>query len=227
MNLRSFYLVAGIVLVVEIGVGLWGLGQVPPDALVPIHWGISGEADGFATPLVAFSLVPVLTLAMVGLFALIPRIEPRRENLERSAGAFRTVAIAVIVMLGVIQVVVVAAGVGAAGLPVGLVVGASVGALFAVIGNVMGTVRSNYLFGVRTPWTLASDLAWARTNRAVGRLFVGLGIALVLVSISGSMELVFGLILGGVVAILVVSFGYSYLVWKADPDRRDREHAAP
>jgi uncharacterized membrane protein len=226
MNLRSFYIVAAIVLTLEVAVGLWGLSQVSSRRLVPIHWGISGEADGFAPPLVAFFLVPALTLGMVGLFALIPRIEPRRENLERSAGAFRTVAIAVVAMLGAIQVVVVTAGVGAAGLPVGLVVGASVGGLFAVIGNVMGTVRSNYLFGVRTPWTLASDLAWARTNRAVGRLFVGLGIALVLVSLTGSMWLVFAIVLGGVVGILAVSFGYSYRVWKTDPDRRDAGQAA-
>ena len=54
-------------------------------------------------------------------------------------------------------------------------VGLTIGRLFIVLGNVLGKVRSNFMFGVRTPWTLASDPRWNKTHRLVGRLFVLLG----------------------------------------------------
>ncbi|HEX4936014.1 MAG TPA: SdpI family protein, partial [Gemmatimonadaceae bacterium] len=169
MNLRRFYAIGGLVLVLEIALTAWGIAQVGPDAIVPIHWGVDGEPDGFASAWIAFLIGPVVTALIIGLMAVIPRIEPRRENLRRSADAYRTVAIAVVVFMAVIHAVTVLSGVGIE-VPVGALVGGGVGVLFAIIGNVLSTVRSNFLFGIRTPWTLASDRSWDRTHRLVGRL---------------------------------------------------------
>ena len=94
-------------------------------------------------------------------------------------------AIAVVLLLAVVHGSVVAAGSGV-DVPIALVVGVGVGLLFAIIGNVLTTVRSNFMFGVRTPWTLSSDLAWDRTHRLVGRLFVVTGLVMVVLSLTGS-----------------------------------------
>ena len=51
--------------------------------------------------------------------------------------------------------------------------------LFIVIGNYLPKVRPNYLVGIRTPWTLTSDLSWDRTHRIGGRLFVLEGFAFI------------------------------------------------
>ena len=100
------------------------------------------------------------------------------------------------------------------------IVGFGIGLLFIVMGNVLTTVRSNFLFGVRTPWTLSSDLAWDRTQRLVGRLFVLAGLTLVVLTLSGNVELVVAAMVAWLVVILVTSLGYSYHVWKHDPDKR-------
>ena len=219
MNLRSFYLVSAIVLVCQIALSGYGLWVVGPDEQVPVHWGIVGEADGWATASVGFAILPLITAGIVALFAVVPRIEPRRRNLEQSAPAYRTTAIAVVVFLGVAQAVVVLASLGE-GLPMVGIVGLGIGLLFIVMGNVLTTVRSNFLFGVRTPWTLSSDLAWDRTHRVVGRLFVVAGLTLVALTLTGNVEFIVGLMVAWLVVILVASFGYSYRVWKADPDKR-------
>ena len=88
-----------------------------------------------------------------------------------------------------------------------------------IIGNVLGKVRSNFVFGVRTPWTLSSDLAWNKTHRLVGRLFVLLGLAMIVVGLVGGTTAFFVLLLGGIGVVLFVAFAYSYRVWKSDPDR--------
>lgn len=219
MNLGSFYRIAGAAVVAMLAVAAWGLWRVGPGATVPIHWDAAGNVDGDGPAWLAFLLVPVIGIGLAGLFAAIPRVEPRRANLERSGSAYRTVAIALMVLMVGLQVMLVLAGVGI-DVPVALAVGGGVGLLFMVLGNVMTTVRSNFMFGVRTPWTLSSELAWDRTHRLVGRLFVAGGVAMVLASLIGSTQLLVALILGFVVVVLVVAFAYSYRVWRDDPDRR-------
>jgi uncharacterized membrane protein len=47
-----------------------------------------------------------------------------------------------------------------------------------VIGNYLGKVQPNWFLGVRTPWTLASELVWRKTNRTAGWLFVLAGLVI-------------------------------------------------
>ena len=155
MNLRNFYVLSAAALAVMVATAAWGLAQVGLDATVPTHWNVQGEIDGTGPAWFAFLMIPVITAGILALMSLIPRIEPRRENLRRSAPAYRTTSIAVVLLMTVVQVVVVAAGVGL-DVPVGFILGCGIGVLFVVLGNVMGTVRSNFMFGVRTPWTLSS-----------------------------------------------------------------------
>lgn len=219
MSLRTVYVTAGILLGLMAALSAWGLAQVGADAVVPIHWGVTGEADGYAPSLWAFLMIPVLSLGLAVLLAVIPRIEPRRANLERSAPAYRTVVIALLVFMGALHLVVVLSGTGHR-VPVGGLVGGGAGVMFVIIGNVLTTVRSNFMFGVRTPWTLSSDRSWDLTHRLVGRLFVVGGLALAILSVTGEMTLLLMAMVAFIVVAMVIAFGYSYRVWKADPDRR-------
>jgi len=219
MNLRNVYVIGGIVIAFELVVAAWGLAQVGVSASVPIHWDLSGTPDAYAPAIVAFLLGPAITAGLLAILALVPRIEPRRENLRRSASAYRTVVIATTVLLGALQVMTVMAGVGM-DVPMAGIIGVGVGILIAIIGNVMATVRSTFMFGVRTPWTLTSERSWDRTNRLVGRLFVVTGLLMVVVSFTNQAILVLGLMTVMLIGSVIVGFVYSYKVWKDDPDKR-------
>ncbi len=223
MDLRAFYWVSVVVLVAQVVIGVAGLLLVPAGTDVPIHWGADGQPNGFASPLVAFFLMPLITLGIVGLFAAIPRIEPRRAHLEASAGPFQALAIGVVLFFGLMQLIVVAAGVGRLQLNINVVVGVGVGALFLVIGRAMRNVKSNFMFGVRTPWTLTSELSWRKTHELVSVLFAALGVALIVVSIVAT-DLLVWVVVAGVVVLLVATFAYSYVVWRDDPDKHTAFH---
>ena len=94
---------------------------------------------------------------------------------------------------------------------------AAAGVMFIVTGNFMGKIRSNYIFGMRTPWTLSSELSWNKTHRLTGKLLMAFGlIVLVLVAtVSATNALIYtgcGLFL-----IVILSSVYSYFVWRNDP----------
>ncbi len=95
------------------------------------------------------------------------------------------------------------------------------GLLFIVMGNYLPKVRPNYMVGIRTPWTLTSDLAWDRTHRVGGRLVMLEGIAFILVGLVHPPRPAFiATLIGAIVLLLVFVFAYSYRVWKTDPAKR-------
>jgi uncharacterized membrane protein len=219
MNLRRFYWLGTITVVVQLVIAVWGLAQVGLSATVPMHWNAAGEPNGYGPAWLSFLLMPAISAGLVALFALIPRIEPRRANLLKSSSAYVTVATAVLVLMLGVQVAIVAAGAGY-NVPIAPIIGGGVGLLFVVLGNVMTTVRNNFMFGIRTPWTLTSDLAWDKTHRLIGRLWVVGGIGMFLSSLLGRTDVLVAVILVFAIGSMVLAFVYSYRVWRTDPNRR-------
>ena len=220
MNRRPMIIYSGVVVGAMTLLSVWAWTQLPADAQVPIHWGIDGRVDGYAPKDVGLFLLPLVTAGVAALLAVIPRFEPRRANLERSGKAYGAIWIAVVTLLGAIHVLAIAVALGAE-LEVSRLILIGAGLLFVVIGNYLPTVRPNYLVGIRTPWTLASDLSWVRTHRVGGRLFVVEGLVLIVLGLAGAgAEVLAVAIIGAVVVELVVVFVYSYRVWKVDPEKR-------
>ncbi len=198
----------------------WAWTQLPADAQVPIHWGVDGTPDGYASKTVGLFLLPAVTAGVALLLAVIPRFEPRRANLERSGQAYAVVRVGAVAILGIVHVVAIAATLGS-DIDMTRVVMITTGALFIGIGNYMPKMRPNFTMGIRTPWTLSSDRSWDRTHRLGGRLFVLEGAVFVVLGLLGvASEFLIGAIIAGIVVVIVVAFAYSYLVWKDDPAKR-------
>lgn len=220
MKLGPVLVAAVLILAGMLAASGWAWAQLPPGAQVPIHWGIDGRADDFAPKEIGLLGLPVVALLLAGVLLAVPRLEPRRENLARSAAAYRAVATAALALIAVVHVGAVLAAVGYS-VDVATLAAAGVGALLVILGNYMGKVRSNFVFGIRTPWTLSSERSWARTHRLAGRFMVGLGLAVLLIALLGVRGgLLFALASGGIVGLLATSVVHSYVVWRDDPERR-------
>ncbi|MDP4157052.1 MAG: SdpI family protein, partial [Bacillota bacterium] len=81
-------------------------------------------------------------------------------------------------------------------------------------GNFMTQLRHNYFFGIRTPWTLASEYVWKKTHRFGGYVFVVIGLVPLSSIFIGpiGMYLFLGALAIGIVMILM----YSYFVFKRE-----------
>jgi uncharacterized membrane protein len=197
------------------GLSCWAWRQLPAGARVPMHWNASGVVDGFGGPGSLF-IMPGVALGISLLLALLPRIEPRRGHLLRSSKAYKAVWFAIVIFFGGLHMVIVYAALGHA-VPMDRFAMGGVGAIYMVIGNFLGKVRSNFAFGVRTPWSLSSELSWNKTNRFAGRLFFWFGVAMLVAVVARvpGPALVVALVFFSAIVLVTVLL-YSYYVWRQD-----------
>ena len=90
-----------------------------------------------------------------------------------------------------------------------------IGILLLVIGNYMPQIRSNYTFGIKTPWALESPYVWKKTHAAGGVLFCIYGILMILSGIFPSpwmTNLTLAVILLGVAGMYL----YSWLLFRKE-----------
>jgi uncharacterized membrane protein len=199
----------GILVLMGIALAVWAYPQLPER--LPTHWDAAGHVNGYSSRVVAASLEPLIMAFTLGLMIVLPFVSPKGFGLERSANPFYVSTLAIVAILLVIEIAVTRAALSDTFAPNAVVI-ASVGALFAILGNVMGKVRKNFFFGVRTPWTLASDEVWLRTNRLGGQLLV-LG-GLVLIGTSFFKAVATPATIGVVAVIVLVPVVYSYVLYK-------------
>ena len=220
MKLRPFYIAAAVVLAAMSAVSIWAWPQIPDDALVPIHWGPSGEPDGFASKSFGLFGLPAITAGLALLLAFLPQVEPRRQNLERSSGAYVAVGVATLVLMAAVHVVAVFSAWEMA-VNVAAVASVVLSVLLCVIGLAMRRVHSTWLFGVRTPWTLTSERSWERTHRAASAVFLAVGVGSLITALAAGPAPALWVQLGGMGAGVAGLVAYSYLVWRDDPDRTE------
>lgn len=219
LDLRPGLIGSAAILAVMIVLSAWTWAKIPAGQKVPVHWNIEGKVDQYGGKAEALLFMPALVAGCIAFLAALPWLEPRRLNITRSRKAYQAIWLAIVVMLGVCHCLMV---MGALGITFNMnrIMPALIGAMLIVIGNYFGKLRSNFFAGIRTPWTLSSELSWNKTHRMGGWFMVVLGAALMITAIVGSGPVAVGVVLGGAAAFIVFTMVYSYIVWKGDPNKQ-------
>jgi uncharacterized membrane protein len=181
---------------------------------MPSHWNLQGEVDGWMEKPWGAVLQPVVATGVLALLWILPRIDPRRANVEHSATDRRLLVNLIILFMAVVQVATYAPALGWP-LEVDRVILAGVGLLFTGIGNYLPRIRSNWFMGIRTPWTLSSEGVWRATHRVGGRVFVGAGMLMVLAALLPAAVRPWALGLA-IAATVVIPIAYSYVAWRRE-----------
>ena len=181
---------------------------------VPSHWNLRGEVDGWMDRPMGALIGAAAATGVLALLWLIPRIDPRRANVEHFAADRRLIINLILLFFAVVQVATLGQ---ALGWPVEVdrVITASIGLLFVGLGNYLPRIRSNWFMGIRTPWTMDNERVWRATHRVGGRAFVAAGLVMALAVLlpAGAR----GWVIGAAVAVaVVVPLVYSYVAYRRD-----------
>jgi uncharacterized membrane protein len=212
----------GIVATAVVGAGMlaasaWAWDRIPDS--VPVHFGIDGAADRYGTKWEALLIMPGV-VALIGLImAVVPHIDPRRNNLAQSSGFYYAVWYGELAVMSAAHAGLIAAAMGLVA-NVGQLLFMVVGALFILMGNYMGKSRPNWFAGFRTPWTLSSDYSWQKTHRIGGWMFMLTGAATIAAGLLFNTVAAALVMIGGALLTAVLGTWASYIYWKNDPEKR-------
>ncbi len=146
--------------------------------LIPIHWNVNGEVDSYGHRSMIF-LAPVLSLLVTSGLYYLPGIVPKGDNIRRSGRSYPVKMVTVNLLMVVLLVVMATTALGLP-TPVSAILLVSVGILMLFVGNYLPKIKPNYSFGVRLPWTLASEPVWIKTHRFGGWVFFVIGLLFII-----------------------------------------------
>lgn len=166
--------------------------QLP--ATVPMHWNIRGEADGFGprgtvwiTPGIQFfigTLFQGLTLALA--------------KDEKQRFSFALMGLGLAAFFFTLQCLILAAGMNYR-VDMTRWMGLGLSLMFMLFGYAMKDLPRNGLAGIRLPWTMKSDEAWAISHRRAARFVtIGSGVGAAISLLNG--------FAGSIICILVLLY---------------------
>jgi len=186
--------------------GLAFVDQLP--ARVAIHFGAGGRPNSYASKPIALGFVPVVQLVVLGLFSLLPRIDPLGENIQAFRRAYDAFVLLLIGFLGYIHGLVVLWNVGFEVAMTQALVPANA-VLYYAVGAVIQRAEQNWFVGIRTPWTLSSEEVWDDTHALGGRLMK----AAAVVTLGGLLFPDFAVVFLAVPVTVVAVFATVYSYW--------------
>jgi uncharacterized membrane protein len=196
-----------VLLVLTVGTAVAGFVLIPAGTSLPVHWGMSGEADSFASREVALAMPIAIILAIWAVFFAIERFAPKVQ-VERSRAMSRAALTMLTAIFLCIAVVTVLIGIGiAVNMVRALAIG--VGLLLVAVGNAMPKSQPNGFAGIRIRTTLADPANWQQTHRLTGLLTIIGGAVLVLVALLVPVPVLIWAILACVIVPLAAGVFYS------------------
>lgn len=182
---------------------------------IPIHWNLKGEVDNYVSKPFGAFLSPLLMVAIWLGMKFLPNIDPRRHNYKKFESSYE-IAIGVLVTFAfVLQMAIILSSLGY-DISMDRIIMVMAGVMFVVIGNYLPKAKSNFFYGIKTPWTLSCEISWKKTHRLGGRLFVVSGLAIILSSLLFNETVRVVVMILTLLAVAIVPIWASYFYAKED-----------
>ena len=141
---------------------------------IPTNWGINGSVEygPKATIWMLAGMAPLFGI----LFSVLPSIDPKHRNYGKFMGVYQDFLLFLQIFLLVMTGIVLTESVYPGTVQVPTVTCAMCSILFMAAGNMMPKFRQNFFCGFKTPWALADEWVWTKTQRLGGRMMFGAGI---------------------------------------------------
>lgn len=134
------------------------------------HWGINGQVNGYIDRFWGVMLLPVISSVLFLLFLFLPKMDPKRENIEKFRQYFDVFIILIFLFLSYIYALTLLWNLGYA-FQMNILIIPPFAVLFYYVGVLMRHAEMNWTIGIRTPWTLESPTVWKKTHQLGGLLF--------------------------------------------------------
>jgi uncharacterized membrane protein len=169
---KSELIIVGIILL-SFAVGIYYYPQMPEK--VASHWNAHGQVNGYMSKFWGLFLMPIISVGLLLLFILIPRIDPLKSNIQQFRKYYDGFVVLIIVFLFYLYLLTIFWN---SGYTFNMItfLAPAFAILFYYAGILIENAKRNWFIGIRTPWTLSSDKVWDKTHKIGGKLFKIAGI---------------------------------------------------
>lgn len=212
MKLQKLDYLNYLIILLTIGFSIYFYPLLPEKVVT--HWNFAGVADGWSSKNFQTLFLPLLMIGIYLLFQYLPKLDPKKLNYADFASAYKVFQLVFLIFFFILFLVTSLSNLGFA-IPISQVVSSLIGLMFIVFGILMPRLKTNWFLGIRTPWTLSSDIVWAKTHNFAKYIFVLAGVIFCLISyITEALILPVTIVL---VILILTPIIYSYLVFRKLP----------
>ena len=180
--MRKATLAALAIIIIFFAIGIYLYPQMPEQ--MPAHWNAAGQVDGFMPKFWGLFLMPLISVGLLLLFLVIPRIDPLKGNIAKFRNYFDGFVILIMVFLFYIYFLTLIWSLNITFNMMYMIMPA-IAILLFYMGILMRKVKRNWFIGIRTPWTLSSTKVWDRTNTKGSKLFMVFGVITLMAMFTG------------------------------------------
>jgi uncharacterized membrane protein len=207
-EMQKIAIASWMIVLIQFLIGISFYPQMPEQ--MATHWNISGVVDGYSAKFLGLFLVPLISIGLFLLFFVIPRIDPLK-NIERFGKYYWRFVIILLAFLLYLYALTISWNLGLR-FSMFQVLAPAFGVLFYYLGVVTMNAKMNWFVGIRTPWTLSSEIVWDKTHILGGKLFKICGLLAVFGIVSEWFALFF--ILAPVILVSIYLTVYSYFEYQ-------------
>jgi len=215
--MKKSYIILALVILLSFVVGALLYPAMPP--YMASHWGLKGEVNGYAPKFWGLFLMPLLSIAMMLLFMLVPKLDPLGKNIDEFRQHYDTFVALIISFLFYIHIISIFWNLGA-DFDMNQLLSPAIAILFFYCGILLYHAKRNWTVGIRTSWTLSSDYVWNRTHQLGGMLFTLLGVICLLGVILPPYATIF--IMAPIISATIILVLYSYLLYRQEQDAKSQ-----
>lgn len=140
-----------------------------PESMVS-HWDINGNPDGSMSKFWGLYLMPLIGLITFLLIFFVPYLDPEKKNIEDFRESYNLFAVVLMLFFFYLHVLTLAFNLGYK-LNMTQFLAPGFAVLFYTIGVLLKKAKRNWFIGIRTPWTLSSDVVWGKTHALGSKVF--------------------------------------------------------
>jgi uncharacterized membrane protein len=181
-----------------------------PDRIAS-HWNAAGQVDDYMSRFWGAFLIPLINAAVAALLLLIPAIDPLKKNIQKFRNYFDGFIIVMLTFMLTLHLWMLLWNVGIR-MSSNIFMPIGVGLLFICIGILCPHTKRNWFIGIRTPWTLSSNIVWEKTHKIGGWLFILAGV----IAIAGAILPKYSIFFIIIPVLLITAFLliYSYVEYR-------------
>lgn len=211
MKLRKSELIVLFIIIISLLISFYFAPKLP--SRLASHWNYKGEVDGYMAKTWGIFMVPAFLIILFLLFLILPKIDPLKANVDKFRKYFDGFIVILFLFFLAIHLQIILWTLGTKITP-NTVFPIGLGILFYYIGILLNHSRRNWFIGLKTPWTLSSDLIWDKTHKLGAKLFKLSGVLAIVGIFFHDYAILFVLV--PVILFTIYLTIYSYIEYKKE-----------